>query len=235
MQANSNPEMLALWYAVRGDVRFLSHRDMMRMWARAVIRAALAVCYSEGFNPHVRLALPLPRSVGMASEGELLVIRMRSREEIEKPMRSLQRQTPRGVTLIAGRWIPTNTPTAARGARYAMKISSAADLADVDRRIGEFNASPSWSVYREGGKNHPSRTVDLRQSVERIDRSDDRIEFTIRNNPDGAARIEELRQALGLAPAEQVIGLTRIETLYESPLLASEWPAAGWTGTAHES
>jgi radical SAM-linked protein len=235
MQTNSNPEMLALWYAVRGDARFLSHRDMMRMWARAVIRAGLAICYSEGFNPHVRLAIPLPRSVGMASEGELMVIRMQRREELEKPMLSLQRQTPRGILLIAGRWIPTKTPTEARGAHYAVKISVTADLGDVDRRIGEFNASPSWPVRREGGKNHPPRTIDLRQSVERIHRSGDRIEFAIQNNPGGAARIEELRQALGLGSPESVTGLTRTETLYESPLLACEQPGADQTGTAHES
>ena len=38
-------------FAKRGKVRFLSHRDLARVWERALRRAGIRVAYSEGFSP----------------------------------------------------------------------------------------------------------------------------------------------------------------------------------------
>ena len=57
-------------------MRFLSHAETARVLQRACVRAAVPVRYSEGFNPHPRLSLPLPRPVGVESEDELLVVRL---------------------------------------------------------------------------------------------------------------------------------------------------------------
>jgi radical SAM-linked protein len=233
-KGNPSPfELLALWYAVHGDMKYLSHRDSMRMWAKAMVRARLAVCYSEGFNPHIRMTLPLPRSVGMNSDRELILVRFRRREDLPTTMAALQRNMPGGVMIVEGRWVPTNTPTAVAGARYALEITSAADPAEVDRRIGDFNTAQSWPVHRAGDKNHPARTIDLRQSVERMDRRDNNVIFYIRNNPGGAARIDELRQTLGLDPPDRISRVSRIETRYESPLLVSAPSAAEQNETAN--
>ena len=52
---------LALWFAIAGDLRYLSHRDTMRAWQRVFVRAQMPLRYSQGFNPHLRFSLPLPR------------------------------------------------------------------------------------------------------------------------------------------------------------------------------
>ena len=38
-------------FAKHGKVRFLSHRDVARVWERALRRAGIRVAYSEGFSP----------------------------------------------------------------------------------------------------------------------------------------------------------------------------------------
>ena len=63
----------ALEYTIGGDLRFISHRDTLRLFQRAVARAALPVRFTEGFNPHPRMMIPLPRPVGVASQAETLV------------------------------------------------------------------------------------------------------------------------------------------------------------------
>ena len=70
---------LRIDFSVDGDIRFLGHRDMLRLFARAVVRSAfggLAVRYTQGFNPHPRLSIPLPRPVGIASDAECLVLEL---------------------------------------------------------------------------------------------------------------------------------------------------------------
>lgn len=60
-----------------GDVlRFLSHAETLRVFERACVRAGLPVKYSQGFNPHPKQSLPLPRTVGVAADDELLVLRV---------------------------------------------------------------------------------------------------------------------------------------------------------------
>ena len=67
-------ETWAFAFSVTGDLRFISHRDTIRVFQRALARASLPVRYSEGFNPHPRLSLPLPRPVGVASEAEIIIV-----------------------------------------------------------------------------------------------------------------------------------------------------------------
>ncbi len=55
-----------------GKVRFVSHRDLARIWERAVRRADLPVAYSSGFSPRPRFHFGLALSVGHESWAEYL-------------------------------------------------------------------------------------------------------------------------------------------------------------------
>jgi radical SAM-linked protein len=59
-------------FAKLGKVRFTSHRDVARIWERALRRAELPVAYSEGFSPRPRLSFGLALSTGHESLGEYL-------------------------------------------------------------------------------------------------------------------------------------------------------------------
>ena len=56
--------------SIRGDIRFISHHDLMRVLGRAARRAGLPVAMSEGFNPRQKISVLLARPVGVASESE---------------------------------------------------------------------------------------------------------------------------------------------------------------------
>ena len=49
-----------------------SHRDVARIWERALRRTNLPVAYSEGFTPRPKLSFGLALSTGHESEGEYL-------------------------------------------------------------------------------------------------------------------------------------------------------------------
>lgn len=68
--------LFRIQYTKRGDIRFLGHRDMMRIIERAVLRSGLPVAFSQGFNPHPRIAFSSPTAVGMESLAEYCDIKM---------------------------------------------------------------------------------------------------------------------------------------------------------------
>jgi len=55
-----------------GKVRFTSHRDVARIWERALRRAGIAVAYSQGFSPRPKLSFGLALSTGHESDAEYL-------------------------------------------------------------------------------------------------------------------------------------------------------------------
>lgn len=57
-----------------GKVRWTSHRDVARIWERAIRRVGLPVAYSQGFSPHPRVHFGLALSTGHESEAEFLDI-----------------------------------------------------------------------------------------------------------------------------------------------------------------
>ena len=75
MNAPLNPR-LRVRFAKHGKVRFTSHRDVARVWERALRRVAMPVAYSEGFSPRPRLSFGLALPTGCASVGEYLDIEL---------------------------------------------------------------------------------------------------------------------------------------------------------------
>lgn len=55
-----------------GKIRFLSHRDLARIWERSLRRAGVDVAYSEGFSPRPKLHFGLALSTGHESVAEYL-------------------------------------------------------------------------------------------------------------------------------------------------------------------
>ncbi|MCU1454865.1 MAG: hypothetical protein JWN46_3011 [Acidimicrobiales bacterium] len=63
-----------LRFAKTGKVRWTSHRDLARMWERAIRRAGLPVAYSAGYSPRPRLHFGLALSTGHESLAEYIDI-----------------------------------------------------------------------------------------------------------------------------------------------------------------
>ncbi len=59
-------------FSKTGETKFVSHLDLVRLFSRAFKRAQLPLAYSEGFNPHPKMSIGIPLSVGVTSECELL-------------------------------------------------------------------------------------------------------------------------------------------------------------------
>ncbi len=65
---------LRVQFSKLGKVRFTSHRDVARIWERALRRAQLPVAYSEGFSPRPKLSFGLALPTGHESLTEYLDI-----------------------------------------------------------------------------------------------------------------------------------------------------------------
>ena len=63
-------QKIRIKYKKGEPVKFISHRDLMRAFQRALRRTGLPVAYSQGFNPHMKISWGNALKVGATSEGE---------------------------------------------------------------------------------------------------------------------------------------------------------------------
>ena len=56
--------------------RFLSHLDLMHAWERAIRRTGAPLAFSQGYNPHPKLAFGSALSVGTTSDGEYMDVEL---------------------------------------------------------------------------------------------------------------------------------------------------------------
>jgi radical SAM-linked protein len=80
---------LRLRFSKAGKIRFTSHRDVARMWERALRRSGLPVAYSQGFVPHPLVSFGLALPTGCESRGEYLDVRLGAPGPGETPIDGL--------------------------------------------------------------------------------------------------------------------------------------------------
>ena len=82
-------------FAKLGKVRWTSHRDVARMWERALRRAGLPVAYSGGVSPHPLLSFGLALPTGCESTAEYLDIAL---DPARAGLGTSKRPAPRATT-----------------------------------------------------------------------------------------------------------------------------------------
>ena len=95
-----------------GKIRFTSHRDVARLWERALRRAELPVALTEGFSPRPKVHFGLALSTGHESLGEYIDIDFREPEcdalDLDALPELLTSLLPEGLTVEAAAPITTS-------------------------------------------------------------------------------------------------------------------------------
>ena len=84
-----------------GDMRFVSHLDLMRLFQRALRRADLPVTITQGFSPRLKISINRALKLGVESLDESLTVHMSTRVEPALFTELLNKNLPDGVK-IAG-------------------------------------------------------------------------------------------------------------------------------------
>lgn len=98
---------LRVRYQKVGKVRFLSHRDLARVWERAIRRADLPVLYSEGFSPRPKMHFGLALSTGYESIAEYIDLDLDVEpgdEALVDLLARLNHATPSGISATGLGW-----------------------------------------------------------------------------------------------------------------------------------
>ncbi len=142
-----------------GKVRFTSHRDVARMWERAVRRVGLPVSYSEGFSPRAKLHFGLALSTGHESTAEYLDLDLdvpeddggsRPSPHVAALPALLTPALPVGVDAMAAAAVPSGTPSlqqAVTSCTWRISVSGA-EPPEIASAIGRAMAAQTLMLTR---------------------------------------------------------------------------------------
>jgi len=148
-----------------GKVRWTSHRDVARMWERALRRSRMPVSYTAGFTPRPQLSFGLALPTGCESIAEYLDIVLDEPVEPAELARRVGSMLPDGVDVVAAGAVGPGTNSLQEdvsSCTWEIQVPGVT-RATLDAAIGRALDAPSLSVRRE----RKGREVvdDLRPSV----------------------------------------------------------------------
>ena len=196
-----------------GSMKFIGHLDMMRYFQKAIRRANIDICYSEGFCPHQIMSFAAPLGVGITSDGEYFDIEVNSSFSTEEAMKRLNAAMVEGVEVTGYVRLPDNAKTsmaivAAADYRLSVKegYSSPLSAAEWANSIKEyFTDAKSFVIVKQTKKSE--REVDLKPLV---------YEFKVKEDESGpvfflkvsTGSIDNIKPELVLASLYEKCGLT---------------------------
>lgn len=152
-----------LRFSKRGKIRFASHRDVARIFERALRRCAAPMAYSQGFSPHPRISWVGAAPTGVASEAEYVELGLTRWVDTAELRDGLNAALPEGICVQEAAQAGTGGLAERIDAsewRIEVPGVSSAELADA---VAALLAADSVSVQRltKDGR----RVVDIRPAV----------------------------------------------------------------------
>lgn len=146
-------------------IRYISHLDYADMMQRAICRAKLPAAYSEGFNPHLKIAFASALAVGVTSEAEYMDFELTQAIPPEEVGSRLRQELPAGVELRRLRLL-TGRPKALMAqvdqADYEITLPCA-DEVGAKKAVQAFNEATECLYRRSTPKK--SRDIEVKQYV----------------------------------------------------------------------
>jgi len=204
---------LAGRYKVQGRVRFLSHQESFRAVGRTLLRSGLNLIYSQGYNPHLKMSLPLPKSVGLASEDELFYVQIAAEDVCEKEIyKNITANLPNGFSLLDvaihnGRksFRPLDVEYEVQMSGQEIENVSAA----IDKLNGQIASGEKILIERTVDDNGNSRTVDVGQFLKSFEKTQQSVKIVCLVTDRGTIRPDEIIKLLGLGAERLGVSTTR--------------------------
>ncbi len=199
-----------------GDLRLVSHHDLMVCFERMLRRADLPFHSTEGFHPKPRLVFALSLALGIVGCEEVVDLELDAPLPPEDIQARLARQAPPGLTLLSVRRIDPKSRARVAGVTYRLALPPERCAGLPDRLAAVLSAPECWI---ERTRPQPRR-LNVRPYIRDLRPVPGAVEMDMTVTDQGTARPDEILALLGLGDLLDEGGTlerTRLELADENP------------------
>lgn len=153
-----------------GSMRFISHLDLQRLFRRMFKRLEVELIYSKGYNPHPKMNIAQPLSLGFESNSEYLEIETEKSYDIIDMIKRGNEALTEGIVLTAGIEAvpsPKNLSSIVEYAEYAVCLPTGGLLIS-NEALDYFNSQKSIIVNKRDKKTKKKVEKDVKHLIYRL-------------------------------------------------------------------
>ena len=198
MQTNDMHRYLLGFYK-KGNMRFISHLDLQRLFKRCIKRAGIEVAYSNGFNPHEKINIVHPLSLGFETDLDYFEIDTQKPYPEDQMVESMNLALPEGIRFAFCREIPhssRNSSSIAECSLYEAVLPSSQNL-----NIDGFIIQDRVSILKKDKKTKKMVEKDVKDWIGRIElleetQTGSRLSLLLRSAPNETLNPVNLLESL---------------------------------------
>jgi len=175
-----------------GDLRLISHRDLMRLFERMLRRARLQLAMSEGFHPKPKFRVAAALSLGIAGLNEVAEFELAEPLSVEELTARLTRTAPAGLQVDEVLLMDEGSQKLRVEKMTYETPLAAGQAARVQQAIAAVLAQESVLVPRR----KDGRELDILANLETLEANDHRLLMRLRVSAEAAAGPAEILAAL---------------------------------------
>lgn len=125
------------------DMKYISHLDLLRLLDKALRRAKIKLSFSQGFNPHPKIAFGQALSLGISSFGEYVDIELYEDIKEDEFLNRINNVLPDGIKFLKSVYIENTVPSLMSSITHGVYIielnmNKNISLDDMKSKINEF-------------------------------------------------------------------------------------------------
>lgn len=115
---------------------YISHLDLQRLFRRTLKSAGYKIAYSYGFNPHPKISLAQPLSLGYTGMREFMEVELMSDDNPELVKKSLNENLPKGIEVTSAGLMPDSIKSLSASTCAAVyKIVSSKEFPRISQNV----------------------------------------------------------------------------------------------------
>ncbi|MEN8264888.1 MAG: TIGR03960 family B12-binding radical SAM protein [Nitrospirota bacterium] len=193
------PGRLRVRFSKTGEMRYLSHRELITALFRAMKRASVPLAYSSGFHPHPKISLGPALAAGVEGLNEFFDIVINSVIDPGRFKTRLNIELPEGLTILNAALIPVSEPSLNdmfSMYQYEIQIDD-----ELKKQITSFIKTENCLISRKKKK------VDIRPMVKNAEIKGNILDLTLTDTEEANARLHEILGEMLQLTSEEVQSL----------------------------
>jgi len=211
---NNEPIRVRMTYAKLGNLRFIGHLDLQRLFERTLRRTNLPLRYTQGFSPHMRINLASALPLGFVGQAEHMDFWLDQELPLDEISSRLRTSLPAELILKDLQVIDNQLPSlqaSLLSSEYEILLPADIDLQTLKDQISMLMAQDTLPVQRR------KKTVDLKNLIldwQLLSESQMTIlKISMKSSPLENGRPDEFLELLGVDPADCLV--TRTKLIFE--------------------
>ncbi|MEM7759731.1 MAG: TIGR03936 family radical SAM-associated protein, partial [Cyanobacteria bacterium P01_A01_bin.40] len=179
-------QKIRIWFGKIAEMSLISHLDLVRLFDRAIRRAALPISFTGGYHPGPKISIANALSLGITSNGEIVDFELTEYVDIDEFRTRLAAQLPENIPLYKVEDVDPKSLNASRimdRAEYLITLATEEDTQNTWQQwIDEINQSQAiiWEKFTKSGTKKEINLCDrlFALSLESADNHQAEVRFT---------------------------------------------------------